>query len=405
MFPLLMGGATLAIWAYLIAGRGGYWLVRPARQTEPAGAPSTAAVAAILPARNEADVVGRAVCSLLAQRYPGRLHVFVVDDESTDGTAEVAARAGAEAGGADKLTIVRARPRPAGWTGKVWAQAEGLRAAEGLAADFFLLTDADIEHGPRELAGLVGRADSGHYDLVSLMARLSCQSPAERALIPAFVYFFFLLYPHGWVARKDCRTAAAAGGCMLLRREALERIGGLEPTRGELIDDCALARAVKQQGAIWLGAAEDTRSLRPYSGWREIGGMIARTAFYQLRHSVLLLAATLAGMALTFLAPPLLVLAGVWTAGGGAPLWPAVLGGAAWLLMAVSYWPTLRYYRCSPLWAPLLPLIATFYLGATVYSAMQYWRGAGGQWKGRVQDSEAQTRTSTRGKTGAMSSE
>jgi hopene-associated glycosyltransferase HpnB len=392
MLALLAGSVTLAIWICLILGRGGFWRLRPEPQAAPAGAPSTATVAAIIPARNEADVVGCAIASLLAQQYAGRLNVFLVDDESTDRTVEAAVRAAAQAGATDRLTIVRARSRPAGWMGKVWAQAEGLRAAEGFGADFFLLTDADIEHGPREAAELVARAETGRYDLVSLMARLSCEAPAERALIPAFVYFFFMLYPPSWVSRKDCRIAAASGGCMLLRRKALERLGGMEPIRSELIDDCALARAVKQGGTIWLGAAVDTRSLRRYSGWREIGGMIARTAFYQLRHSVLLLAATLAGMALTFLAPLLLLLASGWLAGSGASLWPAVLGGAAWLLMAASYWPTLRYYRCSLLWAPLLPLIATFYMGATVFSAMQYWRGAGGIWKGRVQDSQLRDR-------------
>jgi len=194
-----------------------------------------------------------------------------------------------------------------------------------------------------------------------------------------------MLYPPAWVAARRRSTAAAAGGCMLVRREALERIGGMAAIRGELIDDCALARAVKREGAVWLGRAEDTRSLRAYSGWREIGGMIARTAFRQLRHSVLLLAATLAGMALTFLAPPLLLAAGGWA---------ALCGGCAWLLMSLAYWPTLRYYRCAPLWAPLLPVVACFYMGATLYSAILYWRGSGGQWKGRIQDSSAQEETS-----------
>ena len=389
-----LGGAALAIWIYLLAGRGGFWRVRPERGGTRGAAASAPAVAAIVPARNEVEVVGRAVASLLAQEYAGRLHIFLVDDGSTDGTAEAARRAAQEAGELQRLTVVRARPLPEGWTGKVWAQAEGLRAAEGWGADYFLLTDADIAHGPRDLAELVARAQSGGYDLVSLMARLSCTQPVERALIPAFVFFFFMLNPPTWVAARRRGTAAAAGGCMLVRREALERIGGMAAIRGELIDDCALARAVKREGAIWLGAAEETRSLRAYSGWREIGGMIARTAFRQLRHSVLLLAATLAGMALTFLAPPLVVVAGGWAAVHGSPLWPALLGGMAWALMSLCYLPTLRYYGCSPYWAPLLPLIACFYIGATIYSAILYWRGSGGQWKGRIQDSSAQEETS-----------
>jgi len=378
MIRAALGIASLSIWLYLLAGRGGFWRMRLERAAAPNEAIPARAVAAVVPARNEADVVGRAVSSLLTQDFAGRLHVFLVDDDSSDDTAQVARRAAEEIGATDRLTIVRARPLPAGWTGKVWAQAEGLRAAEPFLADYFLLADADIVHGPRVLAELVARAETGGYDLVTLMARLSCTTPVERALIPAFVFFFFMLYPPAWVARRERRTAAAAGGCMLVRRDALERAGGMAAIRGELIDDCALARAIKKDGSIWLGPADDVRSLRPYSGWREIGSMISRTAFRQLRHSTLLLAATLAGMVLTFLAPPLLAAAGGW---------PALCGAGAWLLMSLAYWPALRYYRCSPLWAPLLPLIAAFYMGATIYSAVLYWRGAGGQWKGRVQDS------------------
>ncbi len=378
MIAEVLGIVSLTIWLYLLACRGGFWRIHfdqiePRKGTTPAQA-----VAAVVPARNEAGVVGRAVTSLLTQDFEGRLHVFLTDDDSSDATTEAAQLAAEEAGQAAHLTILRAGPRPPGWTGKVWAQAEGLRAAASFGADYFLLTDADIVHGPGVLAELVSRAEAGGYDLVSLMARLSCGTWQERALIPAFVFFFFMLYPPEWVARRRSRTAAAAGGCMLVRREALARIGGMVAIRGEWIDDCALARAIKQDGAIWLGPADEVRSVRAYSGWREIGGMISRSAFSQLHHSALLLLLTLAGMSLTFVVPPVLALAGGW---------PALCGAGAWLLMSLAYLSTLRYCRCSPIWALLLPAVAVFYMSATVHSAVQYWRGRGGLWKGRVQDS------------------
>ena len=376
------GLVSVAIWLYLLAFRGGFWRIRLDRAEAAKGRISARSVAAVVPARNEADVVGRAVRSLLAQEFDGRFHVFLVDDDSTDATVGSAQRAAEVTGAEPRLTIVRARPLPTGWTGKVWAQAEGLRAAESFAADYFLLTDADIEHGPRVLTELVGQAEAAGYDLVSLMARLSCTAWAERALIPPFVFFFFMLYPPAWVAQHKRRTAAAAGGCMLVGREALARIGGMTAIRTELIDDCALAHAIKRRGAIWLGPAEETHSLRRYSGWRDLGGMISRTAFFQLRHSTVLLVATLFGITLTFLAPPLLVAAGGW---------PALWGAGAWVLMSVAYWPTLRYYGRSPLWAPLLPAVAVFYMGATVHSAVQYWRGRGALWKGRTQDSRVRS--------------
>jgi hopene-associated glycosyltransferase HpnB len=210
-----------------------------------------------------------------------------------------------------------------------------------------------------------------------LMARLSCDSFAERAIIPAFVYFFFMLYPTSWVARPDRRTAAAAGGCILIRKAALEQIGGIAAVRGELIDDCAMARATKQGGSIWLGPSADTYSIRNYATWSQLREMISRTAFTQLHHSFWILLATIAAMIITYIAPPLLLVTGSWA---------AILGGCSWLLMAFSFWPTLRCYHRSPLWAPLLPLIGMFYMGATIDSAMLYWRGQGGMWKGRVQD-------------------
>jgi hopene-associated glycosyltransferase HpnB len=262
---------------------------------------------------------------------------------------------------------------PPGWSGKLWAVSEGLaRIGE---ADYVLLTDADIVHGPGTVAELVGRAEAGGYDLVSLMALLRCESVAERLLVPAFVFFFFMLYPPEWTADPHRRTAGAAGGCILIRREMLHRIGGVASVRGEIIDDCALAAAVKRAGGrLWLGTTRDMRSLRVYGTFAEIGRMVSRTAFAQLRHSGWLLAGTAAGMAITYLAPPVLALRG------------NPLAAAAWLAMSVAYAPMLRFYRRSALWAPLLPAVAAFYMGATVHSALRYWAGAGGEWKGRLQD-------------------
>ena len=361
----LAGAAAAGIWIYLLLGRGGFWRLRDA---PPEGAlpPVAPGVVAVIPARNEALLVARAVGSLARQRYPGEFHMVLVDDDSADGTA-AAARAAAPAA---LLDVVPAGPVPAGWTGKLWAVSEGIHAARRFQPEYLLLTDADIVHPPENLSALVARACSCGYDLVSFMATLECRTFAERALIPAFVFFFFLLYPPG---------TAAAGGCILIRREMLERVGGLAAIRGQVIDDCALARAVRRHGGrVWLGLSSSTRSVRGYATWGEIGRVISRTAFAQLHHSVLLLIGTVLGLVLTYMVPPLLALA--------APAPAAALGAAGWFLMSIAYFPALRFYRRSPVWAPLLPVVAAFYLAATIHSAVCYWRGAGGAWKGRVQD-------------------
>jgi hopene-associated glycosyltransferase HpnB len=332
---------------------------------------------AVIPARNEAAVVGNAIRSLAGQEYPAGFQIVLVDDDSSDGTA-AAARLAAPEG---LLTIVRATPLPPGWSGKLWAVAEGIRHAQSLDADYFLLTDADIVHPPENLATLVVRAELGSYDLVSYMATLECRTLAERALIPAFVLFFFMLYPPAWIRSASHATAGAAGGCMLIRRAMLENIGGIRSIAGNLIDDCALARAVKNGGGrVWLGLSPRTRSTREYATFGEIGSVISRTAFTQLHHSVLLLTGAVLGLLITWLAPPLLAIGALWQ----GPAYAAVPGAFAWLLMSIAYCPIVRYYRRSPLWTPLLPLVATFYLGATVHSAVSHWRGRGGLWKGRV---------------------
>jgi hopene-associated glycosyltransferase HpnB len=366
MIAGVLAGASAAVWAYLLLGRGGFWRFREEADAGALGAAPS--IVAVVPARNEAETVGRAIASLAAQRYPGAFHIVLVDDASDDGTAE-AARAAAPA---EMLTVIRSAPLPAGWTGKMWAVAQGVREAARLRPDYLLLTDADIEHPVDNAARLAARAEGGGYALVSYMATLSCATFAERAMVPAFVFFFFMLYPPAWIADPQRATAGAAGGCMLVRREALERAGGIEAIRGELIDDCALARAIKRSGGkAWLGLSAATRSIRRYEGFGEIFRTISRTAFTELGHSYAMLAGTVAGLALVFLIPPCTAL--------------GVFGALAWAMMCVCYYPALRFYRRPFLWAPALPLVAAFYLAATVHSAIAWRRGAGGMWKGRAQ--------------------
>jgi hopene-associated glycosyltransferase HpnB len=370
------GAVSLLIWLYLLLLRGRFWQVAEPIPATPSG--GRRRVVAVIPARDEAAGIGVAVTSLLTQHYAGSLAIVLVDDHSSDDTARIARDAAAACGGADRLTILAARDLPAGWTGKLWAVAEGLAAAETLAPDFLLLTDADIAHGARNVAQLVDRAEAENCDLVSLMVKLRCRSWAERAFIPAFIFFFFMLYPPRWAADPRRRSAGAAGGCMLIRPAALRRIGGIAAIRGALIDDCSLAAAIKHSGGrIRLDVTQDTESLRDYADWREIWAMIARTAYTQLHYSMLLLTGTIAGLVLTYLTPPLLTLF--------ASGWARGLGMAAWLAMSLAFLPTLRFYRLNPLRTLALPAIAGFYAAATIGSAVNYARGRGGHWKGRAQ--------------------
>jgi hopene-associated glycosyltransferase HpnB len=373
---------SLLIWCVLLFARGGFWRARPAPPLATDGRDAWPPVVAVIPARNEADAIGEAVASLLRQDYAGAFHVVVVDDHSTDGTADAARAAALELQCPDHLTVVLAKPLPAGWSGKVWAQSQGIETVKslGLPADYLLLTDADIGHPADAVTQLVARADAEKRDLVSLMVRLRCDSFYEKALIPAFVFFFAKLYPFAWVGNPRNRTAGAAGGCMLVRRSALEEAGGIESIRNTLIDDCTLAARIKHRGegrhSIRLDLAARSVSLRPYNDWQEIWNMIARTAFTQLNYSAWLLVGTVLGMVIIYLVPPVVSL----TLG---PLgWPAWI---AWAAMCCAYAPMLRYYGRSPLWAPFLPLVALFYVSATIGSAVRYWRGKGGQWKARVQ--------------------
>jgi hopene-associated glycosyltransferase HpnB len=365
----LLGACSIAAWIYLVWFRGAFWQI--SERPEPEAPEAHPSVVTIVPARNEESLIATTVASLCTQGYNGRFRIVLVDDHSTDATVETA-------GAHDRLSVIRAAEKPAGWTGKLWAISEGLRYAEPYHPDYYLFTDADIIHSPASLSRLVARAEAGRLDLVSWMVKLRAETFAERALIPAFVFFFFMLYPPEWVASRQHAAAAAAGGCMLIRRTALERIGGIASIRGELIDDCALARAVKPGGAIWLGISEESCSVRAYDTFAEIGRMISRSAFTQLRHSTLLLAGTIVAMIIIFVVPPLLLLTRDSLA--------TAFGLLAWALMTYAYLPMLRFYRQSPGWGLLLPFIALFYTGSTVHSAWQYWSGKGGEWKGRVQD-------------------
>jgi hopene-associated glycosyltransferase HpnB len=365
----------LAIWLYLLLGRGMFWLARERDDAEeirePAHWPS---VAAIVPARDEADVIARSIGSLLAQDYPGAFRIALVDDQSEDGTGE-GARALDSTG---RLAVISGTPRPSGWMGKLWAMSQGVtHAAREHAPDYLWFTDADIAHAPDTLRRLVAGAEAHKLVLTSLMAKLSCVTPAERFSIPAFVYYFQMLYPFVWVNDPKSKMAAAAGGCMLVRRDALERAGGLSAIRSALVDDCALGRLMKRQGPIWLGLTERAESIRPYSGMSAIRRMVARSAYAQLNYSPLLLVGTLIGLCAMFVAPVLLAVLGAGLA--------RIAGLTAWLLMAASLVPMLRFYRCSPLWGLVLPLIGLFYAAFTLDSAVQHWRGRGGMWKGRAQ--------------------
>jgi hopene-associated glycosyltransferase HpnB len=373
----VIAALPLLVWAYLLSCRGGFW--RVATLAAPPASPPPRRVVVLIPARDEVSVIATAVASLAQQSFNGFLHVIVIDDGSTDGTAAAAQAAACTAGASCRLSVIPGAPLTPGWTGKLWALSQGIAAAARYAPDYLLFTDADIEHGPRSVQSLVADAEAHDRDLVSRMVQLSTAAAPERLLIPAFVFFFFKLYPPAWVESASRRTAAAAGGCILIRPQALDRIGGLQSIRSSIIDDCALARAVKASGGrLSLELTRSARSLREYPSFAAIGSLISRTAFAQLGHSYLALGGTLLAMFLTYLLAPVSILSGDPVA--------QLLGAAALLLMSLAYLPMIRFYGLSPLWCLCLPLIALFYMSAVIQSAVQYARGRGGHWKGRVQD-------------------
>jgi hopene-associated glycosyltransferase HpnB len=355
---------SLCAWIYLFFAHGAFWRSRP--QLPPATPQTFPDVDIIVPARDEAETIQAAVGSLLTQDYAGDFQVILVDDSSTDATAALA-------GSAARLQTIRLDSKPAGWSGKLWALHQGIAASR---APILLLTDADIVHQPAHLASLVAKFQGAQLDLLSEMVTLNCSSLAERMLVPAFVYFFQMLYPFARVNDPHSAVAAAAGGTVLVRREALARIGGIETIKDALIDDVALAQAIKRGGPIFLAHSDLAASIRRYPKFSDLWQMISRTAFTQLRYSTPLLLLTMAALAIIWLVPP-------WEAVFGSG-WRFGCGLGACMLAALSYMPTLSRYRRPKLWALTLPLIAVFYMAATAASALNYWRGKGASWKNRA---------------------
>jgi hopene-associated glycosyltransferase HpnB len=378
MIYSLVACGSLLLWIYLLCARGGYWTTA-VRDDEAPPQPSVwPPVAVVIPARNEAEFIVASVTSLLRQNYPGSLAIIVVDDDSSDGTGALVRGLAAEAPAGVTLSVLQSRGLPPGWTGKLWAVKQGVAAAEALPVQpqFLLLTDADIVHAPDSLVWLVAHAVSRNLVQASFMAKLRCQTLAERSHVPAFVYFFQMLFPFDWVNRGRDTTAAAAGGCNLVRTDALRAAGGIDAIRNALIDDCALAAKLKSQGPIWLGLSDRVQSLRAYETMAEASQLASRSAYAQLRYSLWVVAGTIAAMTLVFLAPPMLAVLAQ-----GPARWLAFI---AWLAMASSFQPILRFYRLSPLWGVILPVIAFLYTSYTLESAYQYARSRGGRWKGRV---------------------
>ena len=384
--PLLgrLATASAAAWAYLLLTHGDFWLTSTRLLVNPPEPGSWPSVGVVVPARDEAVVLGETLPTLLAQDYPAELAMWLIDDGSSDGTGELARTVAERCGGGVSLTVLTAPPPLPGWTGKLNAVQRGVAAASAAGVDLLLFTDADIAHHPSSVRRLVATALADDRDLVSLMALLRTQTYWERALVPAFVYFFAQLYPFRRVARPGARTAAAAGGCVLLRRTALERAGGLTRIRGNLIDDVALGRLLKRSGArTWLGFTGDppeVRSVRPYPYLADLWTMVTRSAYTQLRRCPGLLAGTVAGMGLLYVLPPVAGLAGLVQ---HSPV-SAVAGLGAWAVMAMTQAPVLRLYGLSPLRGLALPAVAMLYAAMTVDSARRHATGRGGAWKGRL---------------------
>lgn len=374
---LFLTAFSLLIWVYLCLFLGRFWHSDQILNVNPVNIQNFPDIVCVIPARDEADSIGRTVRALLDQDYAGNFRIVVVDDNSTDGTAD-AARAALKTGESKRLMIIDGEPLAKGWVGKMWAVHQGIAAAGDAA--YILLTDADIEHASDSLTRLAAKAEDGQLGLVSLMVKLRSISVWEKFLIPAFVYFFQKLYPFPRVNDPESPIAAAAGGCMLVHADTLKAVGGIAEIRDQLIDDCALAQLIKRRRPVWLGLAEETKSLRAYDDLPSIWNMVARSAYVQLKHNPLLLAGTLAGMGILYAIPPLAVLSGL--------LMPdpvlVSLGAAAWLVMAWTYLPTLDLYRLNTLWSLSLPFAGMLYALMTLDSARRHYTGQGGAWKGRT---------------------
>jgi hopene-associated glycosyltransferase HpnB len=379
---------SLIIWIFLLLFWGQFWRADQRLELNNIDLSNYPSVCAIIPARNEADVLPISLKSLLNQDYSGQFSIILIDDQSTDKTAEVAQEIANHLNQSDRLNIISGQPLPVGWSGKLWAMEQGIQSTknQNLTPDYFLFTDADIDHHSTNLKELVTKAEKENLALTSLMVLLRCDSFWEKFLIPAFVFFFQKLYPFPWVNNPQNKMAAAAGGCILLRRDRLEEMGSIPSLREALIDDCTLAQKIKglstpdNPTAIWLGLTEKTKSLRPYDSLDTIWNMIARTAYTQLNYSPLLLLGTILGMSLVYLAAPVILLLGFYLKSRNL----MIMSSLTWVLMAIAYLPTLKLYKLSPLWSLSLPIIALFYNLMTIDSALRHWRGQGGGWKGRV---------------------
>ena len=386
--------ASMLGWTWLALARGWFWRTDQrleGRYEEAVGAGPWPSVAVVVPARNEAQVIPRSLSTLLNQDYPGPLHVFLVDDVSEDGTAEAAREVARVEGSGYGLTVVQGEPLPPGWTGKVWALHQGVRAARDFEAEYLWFTDADIAHSSGVLRALVSKAVDCRLDMVSVMAQLRASSPWERVLIPAFVFFFTKIYPFRWVNDHRRPTAAAAGGCMLVRGQALEDRGGFEEIKGSVIDDCSLARLLRGGdggGRLWLGLSHDVTSLRAYNGLGVVWAMVRRSAYSQLNYSALNLVGTVVGMLMLYMAPPLATAAGITALVTGQALassmWLVSAGVGSWAVMSAIYLPMLRWHRVSVMLSPVLPATAMLYTLMTIDSAWRTLRGQGGGWKGRT---------------------
>lgn len=385
---VIIASFSLTIWILLLLFWGQFWRADQRLEITNINLPNYPSVCAIIPARNEADVLPVSLKSLLKQDYPGQFSIILIDDQSTDQTGKIAQNIAEKLNQSERFILISGQLLPTGWSGKLWAIEQGIQFVNNkqLKPDYFLFTDADIEHHATNLKELVTKAEQESLALISLMVLLRCESFWEKFLIPAFVFFFQKLYPFSWVNNPQNKMAAAAGGCILIRRDRLEEIGGISSLREALIDDCALARKIKELStpdnptAIWLGLTENTCSLRAYNSLETIWNMTARTAYTQLNYSPWLLLVTLLGMSLVYLTSPVILLLGISFKSSSL----IIISSLTWLLMAIAYFPTLKLYKISPLWALSLPLIAFLYNLMTLDSALKYWRGQGGNWKGRV---------------------
>jgi len=382
---IALGCAVLGacVWLYLLTMRGQFWRADVDDDGDGVAAlcaqGDAPAVVVVIPARNEAEVIAHTLRSIAAQDYAGSLRIVLVDDHSEDGTAAVAREVAGQLGGRIAIEVLRAPALEPGWTGKLAALNAGVSfvCAQASPPRYLWFTDADIRYTRDALSRTIARAEDGGLVLVSCMARLRARSFLERALVPAFVFFFQMLYPFRWVNDARSRTAAAAGGCVLVRRDALAAAGGLSAIRSEIIDDCALARRLKRVGPIWLGLSARVESVRAYEAWGDMRQMITRCAFAQLRYSPWILAGTVLGMVVAYVVPVALALFGHGAA--------RVIALLTWLVMTIALQPTLARFRLAPLWGVALPLVALVYLALTLDSAVQYCRGTGGMWKGRPQ--------------------